>query len=309
MQDLERYVANLPKGREIVLDPWAEGKVDYPAIARDWTAEWDQSVKRDAQRFIARQDAERTTPVGDQVLRELAEATIEGQCVVLARQMDRKLYQQVNQILETLGGKWNRKKKAHVFEQDPEDLIEGVVLTGRVVKPQNYGFFPTPVPLARELVSLADLRPGMNCLEPSAGEGAIADLLAPIVGSTNLLTIELQPRNAEILRKKGHRVVEGDFLQYMDGDFERIVMNPPFSVQNARQADIDHVEHAWKRLLPGGRLVAVMSASVTFRDNRKTERFRGFAKEYGEISENAPEAFKASGTLVRTVNVVLDKPL
>ena len=37
------------------------------------------------------------------------------------------------------------------------------------------------------------------------------------------------------------------------GQFDRIVMNPPFE----RGADIEHIRHAYAKLSPGGRLVAI----------------------------------------------------
>jgi type I restriction-modification system DNA methylase subunit len=80
-------------------------------------------------------------------------------------------------------------------------------------------------------------------------------------------------------------------------------MNPPF----AKQADIAHVTHAAKFLKPGGRLVSVMSASVTFRTDAKTEAFRGFINSKGAAHEKlAGGAFKESGTMVNAVIVSFD---
>ena len=47
------------------------------------------------------------------------------------------------------------------------------------------------------------------------------------------------------------------------GRFDRVVMNPPF----CRGRDLDHVRHALRFVAPGGRLVAIMSAGVAFRED------------------------------------------
>jgi hypothetical protein len=84
----------------------------------------------------------------------------------------------------------------------------------------------------------------------------------------------------------------------------RTPVNPPFE----RQQDIDHVLHAFKFLKPSGRLVAIMSASVTFRENKKTLEFREFIRQHGHLEHNPEGSFKESGTMVNTVTVVLYKP-
>jgi hypothetical protein len=60
---------------------------------------------------------------------------------------------------------------------------------------------------------------------------------------------------------------------------------------------------------PGGRLVAIMSPGWTFRTNRKSVEFKAFVDEFNsDIIFNEAGAFKESGTMIRTVTVVLDKP-
>ena len=93
-------------------------------------------------------------------------------------QLDRKIYLAVNKVLENLGGKWNRKQKAHVFESDISDRIDNVLLTGSVVDPKKeFQFFETPPELAKRLVEMANIQPLETVLEPSAGKGAIAQYI------------------------------------------------------------------------------------------------------------------------------------
>ena len=69
-----------------------------------------------------------------------------------------------------------------------------------------------------------------------------------------------------------------------------------------KQADIKHVQHALRFLKPDGLLTSVMSAGVSFRDNRLTQDFRDLIRARGGDIEALPEgAFKASGTMVNTI--------
>lgn len=58
----------------------------------------------------------------------LSRVTTEGNNVYLTcGQLDRKQYKAVNEILENIGGKWNRKTKGHVFSDDPNEKLESVI--------------------------------------------------------------------------------------------------------------------------------------------------------------------------------------
>jgi hypothetical protein len=60
-------------------------------------------------------------------------------------------------------------------------------------------------------------------------------------------------------------------------------------------------------LKPDGRLVAIMSAGVSFRQDKRTTAFRKLVEERGGMIEPLPEdSFKESGTSVNTVLVVVD---
>lgn len=243
--------------------------------------------------------------VDNDVLTVLARATTEGDALTLVGQLDRKLYERTNKVLEAGGGKWNKKAKAHLFEGGAAEAMEQIIQTGEVTLvrtiQQDFGYFPTPAPVVVRLIELADLKPGMCVLEPSAGQGAIATRLWD--SKVNVNCWELLPKNPAVLRDAGHRVVEGDFLLVSpEAAYDRVVMNPPF----AKQADIQHVNHALKFVRSGGRLVSVMSSSITFRDNKLTTDFRNLVRERGGSIEALEDgAFKSSGTMVRTVIVVI----
>jgi len=245
-----------------------------------------------------------TKRIDEETLAILSRVTVAGATIALTcGQLDRKRYLAVNEILEHLGGKWSRKLKAHVFDGDPTEALEQVLLTGEITPPKSYGYFPTPPALARKLVDLAEIEPGMFVLEPSAGQGGIADYIPT---SCQIDCIELLPPNVEVLRQKGYRgAIQEDFLTVETKPFyDRVIMNPPFALQ----LDISHVTHAWKFVAPGGRLVAIMSAGVLFRENRKTVEFRELVNQHGRFERLPEGSFKESGTDVNTCIVVMDKP-
>lgn len=251
----------------------------------------------------------RIDPAAAEVLRR---AQIEDNLLRLPdEQLDRKLYEAVNRVLASLGGKWNRRQRAHVFPPEVQIADElAAILDAGILERALHGFFETPRALAEELVALADVREGHLVLEPSAGHGAISDLLAGIVAPEHLYQVELLAANHAVLVRKGYpapQLILGDFLA-LDGlpRFDRIVMNPPFE----RRQDVLHVTRAHELLAPGGRIAAIMSAGTAFRSDRLTTDFRALVESSpgGLITENPDGAFAASGTAVRTITVALGKP-
>lgn len=242
--------------------------------------------------------------VSEDVLKVLDQAKTEGNQLVLIGQLDRKLYEQTNKVLEAAGGKWNRKAKAHLFAVDAAEAIERVLLTGEIATHQDFDFFPTPAQIVRKLLHLAQIQERMTILEPSAGTGNIA-VEAQKIGYVSCVELRADyvRRLRETMPDDWDYVLVTDFLTVEPAaEYDRVVMNPPFR----NQADIKHVLHALKFLKPSGRLVSVMSAGVTFRQNKLAADFRQLIEDRGGTIEPNPEdAFKESGTLVRTVNVVI----
>lgn len=168
------------------------------------------------------------------------------------------------------------------------------------------GFFPTPPALAEMVVRQARIRPGDEVLEPSAGSGAIARQVRLLHPSAELVCIEVSPPLHALLKTQGFDAHNRDCLA-ASGQVDRIVMNPPFE----RGQDIDHVLHCWTMLKPGGRMVAVMSAGVMQRSDRKATAFREWLDKYRHSVEPLHEAFASPDALrktsVSTVLVSIDK--
>ncbi|MFE7233979.1 methyltransferase [Streptomyces sp. NPDC057596] len=245
--------------------------------------------------------------VSTDVLQVLDRAQTDGPRLVLTGTLDRKLYLDTAKVLEAAGGKWSRKERAHLFGGDAADAIEPILLTGEIVSAkQLHGYFPTPDPVVRQVIDLARIEPGMRVLEPSAGRGALA--LAAVRAGAVVDCVEIQPEHANALaaeRERNITVLTTDFLTTSPKPaYDRVVMNPPF----AKGADITHVKHAWEALKPGGQLVAVMSAGVTFRQTSSAVAFRSRLEALGGELHPLPEgAFKESGTGVNTVIAVIPK--
>ena len=56
-----------------------------------------------------------------------SDVIIRGSFLSIEKPLDRKLYVEVNAALEALGGKWDRKSKAHVFGEGPADALDQVI--------------------------------------------------------------------------------------------------------------------------------------------------------------------------------------
>ncbi|MCK5431487.1 MAG: SAM-dependent methyltransferase [Gammaproteobacteria bacterium] len=248
------------------------------------------------------------TPISKDVLTVLSTVEIAGCNVKITAQLQRPLYNKVNEVLDRIGGKWNRKAKAHVFPADPTDKLNAVIECGVLEPKVKTGYFPTPPALVARMIELADLSIADLILEPSAGQGHIADAICTHLDIDNrsIDVCEILDENTKILYSKGYDI-HGDFFEWtIDGRhfYDKILMNPPFE----KQADIDHVTAAFSRLDDGGKLVAIMSAGVMFRDNKKTKNFRDNVLCHSTLIEDNPAgSFKESGTMVNTVMIVLEK--
>lgn len=169
------------------------------------------------------------------------------------------------------------------------------------------GFFPTPQRIAAQLVNLADIQPGMTVLEPSAGRGDIAEIIAELHPDAPLTVVERNYTLAEILEAKGFYTRPEDFMEEA-GFYDRIVMNPPFE----HGQDIEHVRHAFELLNPGGKVVSIMGESPFFRKDKKATEFREWLEDLGGDampldagSFTGAEAFRQTG--VNTRIIILNK--
>jgi type I restriction-modification system DNA methylase subunit len=261
-------------------------------ITRTTTKQFDDDVLKALKTM-------RVTPVGSQFAGTLPE-------------MAPSLYKKVKVAIETLGGKWNRTAQAHLFPADPHQELGLTIDTGQVrVTKELDGYFWTPRPVVERMIyEVGNLEDYHVVLEPSAGEGHIARVVAETIPKDQICCVELNGERAEKLRMQGFTLVaRTDFLtktpsQYGAIDFHRILMNPPFE----QNQDIRHVQHAYKFLCPWGRLVAVVSEGVFYRKDAETVQFRAWLKEVdGEDIKLPDGSFKESGTGVSTRLVIIER--
>jgi Methyltransferase small domain len=228
-------------------------------------------------------------------------------------QLDRKLYQEVNEVLERIGGKWNRKAKAHIFEIDPAALLELVSTTGEMPPKNPTAYFPTPENVVAKLLCNGIPKHVLHILEPSAGKGNIAEAMRSYCEEHNidvyLDCCEIVPRFRDILKEKGFVVLESDFLQcWPEYRYDFIAMNPPFAIEGDAHAYVTHVEHAWELLAPDGILKSVVPAGFAFREDKRIAHLRNQVEQYGSWEELEDRSFDESGTGVRTVLISMKKP-
>jgi len=218
--------------------------------------------------------------------------------------LDRAVYVEVNKALEAFGGKWQRKIGGHVFSTDPRPQIHTLCGEGQIEIADDNFFETLPVTIDL-LLDRADLPQKFIALEPSAGNGAIADQLRARGGTVSCFEIDETRRNTLIA--KGYKVLGNDFMEAKPKPrFDRIVMNPPFS----KGRDVAHVTRAYEWLAVNGRLVAVMSASVKFRKDSVYADFRAWLKSLGGTMEDLPAgSFKESGTDVNAVVITVSKSI
>lgn len=264
--------------------------------------------------------------IDDHVLKVLKNCTTNGKVVLLpSGQLDRKLYQSVAKQLELIGGKWKGgKTMGFVFELNPTDLLAEICEGESRNLKKEFQFFGTPPKLADRLVSLADIKQGMSCLEPSAGQFAICESIfrafpqqRPVATDRPCVTVdyyELMPVNQSIITNKlSQNEIWRARTHYQGADFlkgnpsvryDRIIANPPFS----NNQDIDHIYQMYQFCKKGGRIVTMASKHWQLSSNRKETIFRDWIhyEGFNVIEVNAGE-FKESGTNIATCILIIDK--
>lgn len=237
----------------------------------------------------------------------LQKSKVEGMIVKLPEgQLDRKIYTEVKNSLELIGGRWKGGKVAgFVFNEDPSGLLEQIANGEKRNLKKEFQFFGTPDHLADRLVELAEVSIEHEVLEPSAGQGAIVRAIHRATHDGRQVSgYELMPVNQTFLSKiTGFELLGDDFLSCAK-HFDRIIANPPF----AKNQDIDHISKMYDRLKPGGRLVSIAGKHWQISSNKKEKAFREWLDEVNaQIEEVDAGEFKESGTTIATVIITIDK--
>lgn len=157
-------------------------------------------------------------------------------------------------------------------------------------------FYPTPPALAREAWAMFENKHYSRILEPSAGRGdlLLPALNRPVYSYLAIDVIEANLSHHPVLREKGCRVIDTDFLRYHGiVGYDRIIMNPPFT------DGVSHVLHAWS-LLRDGELVAIINAETLTNPYSEKRRFlKSLIAEHGRV-KFIDSAFQDPDTFRRT---------
>jgi hypothetical protein len=174
--------------------------------------------------------------------------------------LDKNVQDEARRVLECLGGVSDGSSSwpKFTFDYDTTEVIGELLASGCLPDAKAHQYSPTPRWLAERVVELAAIEDGMSVLEPSAGQGGLADLLPK-----STVCVEISALHCRVLEAKGFKVHEVDFLRWATRvRFDRIVMNPPFD----RGRWLLHLERAATLLAPGGRIVAVLPEGAVSRD-------------------------------------------
>lgn len=156
-------------------------------------------------------------------------------------------------------------------------------------------YYPTPVTVVdRVLHDMYGLK-GARVLEPSCGCGRFMDAIRAKGGVA--YGIEYDAARAAECKAKGHTVFVANFLETVPtGDFDRVVMNPPFYGRHY----VKHVRHALKFMKPGGTLTAILPITARY--------------DHGELDDLRPRwsdlplgSFRESGTNINTTIATITK--
>lgn len=174
-------------------------------------------------------------------------------------------------------------------------------------------FYPTPVDVAEKLLEGLDFNAIMNVLEPSAGDGSLAEVIQKKINEVGkwwhnkkqygeIDCIEIEPSLRAILKDKGLRVVDSDFLHNTTiKKYDLIVMNPPFSDGDK------HLLKALKMQEYGGKIRAILNAQTLKNpySNIRKELLQKL-EEYDAEIEYVTEAF-SSATRKTDVEIAIIK--
>ncbi|WP_426237463.1 hypothetical protein [Pseudomonas sp. TWP3-2] len=183
----------------------------------------------------------------------------------------------------------------HLAEKQEESAV---VKAERAIIGQKVGidFFPTPAAVAHRMARMARISKGTRVLEPSAGNGNLADVAAAAGGEVDVIEISSQLR--DILTAKGYNAIAHDFMTFTpEESYQAILMNPPFS----KRQDAEHIMRAYGMLASGGTLVAIAGEGVFFGQDQKAEQFRAWLDTHNaDVEKLEGGTFQDNALLAQT---------
>jgi len=207
-------------------------------------------------------------------------------------QPDKHVLAEVRNVLKSIGG-IESTEGWWQFDYNPNEIIDDIVTSGCIPDQKAHQFYPTPESVAIAAIEMAQIGDEDKCLEPSAGQGGLADYMP----KDRTRCVEISKLHCDILAAKGFDVVQADFIEWATKTADRFdvaVLNPPFSDGRA----LLHTQTAATLVKSGGRLVAILPASFKGKDI-----LPGWSAEWSHVFEN-----EFAGTSVSVVIFSGEKP-
>lgn len=205
--------------------------------------------------------------------------------------LDKHVKDKACKVLEAIGGV--KESWGYQLDYDAHGVLMYIASTGMIPDHKSFQHYPTTENVAAAAIELAEIDHKIHrCLEPSAGQGHLAELMPKAT-----VCVEVSELHCKVLEAKGFKVECTDFLKWNKSGgarFDRIVMNPPFSEGRA----LAHVEHAASMLTNKGRLVSILPASF----KNKAGILPGMKVTWSEVYEN-----EFVGTSVSVVILTAEK--
>ena len=189
-------------------------------------------------------------------------------------------------------------------------------------------YWATPADVADDLVyrlmepwhALGD---GVRVLEPSAGEGHLVHAIRHHLPESHITAVEPSAARAATLRAlPGLDVVESTLETYL-GDvavralsgqwepFHLVVMNPPFTLDDRREAWAEHIlaiYHDPHLVAPGGLIGAIVPRIVMTGTSKRVRAVRDLLTSCGGVQECERGAFASVGAKVSCALLWTQKP-
>lgn len=211
-------------------------------------------------------------------------------------------FEEVKSIIASIGGEvLCTKTNTWLCDYDLTKAIRVILRTGVLPDKKSHQYYPSKGDIGtiakEKLINAIEWNKETTLLEPSAGQ---AHLLTDLP-ECDITAVELSELNAAILREKGFkRVVCDDFLKFAksyDKQFDAIIMNPPYSSQQA----LAHVMTAYQLLTEQGALVAIVPVNVAELIKEDTLKLNPTANV--DISESYSNAFDDANVTVCIVTI------
>jgi 16S rRNA G966 N2-methylase RsmD len=226
-------------------------------------------------------------------------------------QLDRKVYMEVKKSFEAIGAKWKGgKTQGFVIDEDKVELFERIKDDPDYNYRKDTKFFETPLVICDliqdEIVNIYgyDQLRNERILEPSAGRGALIDVVFQIDKEAKIDYCELDGYNQKVIKD-----IASNNLNFLCDDFmlldennkyDLIVANPPFDHGSAQKHLLKMVNH----LTPNGTVICVMPAG--WNQGKWGQKFNSLKKKNYTLRQvDCPKrAFKYTG--ISTVIVVIN---